>query len=207
MDNFASQGQTLPFTAPGGGVVSGTAYLIGSLLVVATHSADAAATFLGQVIGAVDVTKEVSEVWTEGLKLYWDDTNKEFTLESGGNTLIGIATQPINTAAVSLATDADASDLLISGLTAQILDYVQLATDDAVVTVTINGVATALVEGTDWTAATDDDTTATSLAAAIEALDGVKASATTDTVTAVAATGLAAANPAIGRVRLDGAAR
>jgi len=207
VENFAMSGQVLPFTAPSGGVVSGTAYLIGSLVVVATHSAAVGATFQGQILGAVDHAKDASEAWTEGQKLYWNDTSKKFTNVAGGNTLCGVAVQPIASAVVALATDADPSDLLISGMTLQVLDYAQLATDDAEVTVTINGTATVLVEGTDFTAETSDDVTATNLAAAIEALTGVKASAATDTVTVVPGTGTKATGLALGRVRLDGAAR
>jgi hypothetical protein len=95
----------------------------------------------------------------------------------------GDSLSAITWALVGLATDASAADLIISGMTLQVLDYAQLATDNAEVTVTIDGVTTVLVEGTDWTADTSDEATATSLAAAIDALDGVGATAATDTVT------------------------
>jgi predicted RecA/RadA family phage recombinase len=206
---FIAPGLVQEFTAPAGGVVSGSAYLIGTLLVIATETADAAAPFRGLVRGVADVAKVESETWTEGLKIYWDDTAKEFTLDSdtGSNPLVGAAVPPIVPVVVALATDVDPTDLVIVGLTLQVLDFAQLATDDAEVTVTINGVATVLVEGTDFTAATSDDVTATNLAAAIDAIDGVTATATTDTVTVVAGTGVAAATPTVGAVRLDGAAR
>ncbi len=216
MDNFVSSGEVLPFTAPGGGVVSGTPYLIDSILVIACQSAAAAASFEGQIVGAFDLPKEVSEAWTEGLKLYWDDSAKEITLSSGGNTLIGAAVQPIETAVVVLSHDSLEADLVTGtppALTLQVLDYAQLATDDTVVTVTINGVAFTAIEGTDWTSETSDDVAATNLAAAIDAMDGVSASAATDTVTVVPATGVKASSgviatvAALGRVRLDGVVR
>lgn len=59
-------------------------------------------------------------------------------------------------------------------------------------TVTVNG--TPLVQGTDWTAETDNDVTATNLAAAITGVTGVDASAAADTVTVVAATAGTAGN-------------
>jgi predicted RecA/RadA family phage recombinase len=202
-------GESLELTAPAGGVVSGTPYLIGTLLVVAEKSADAAAMFSALTKGAANVPKVPSEAWTEGLKIYWDDTAKKITLDddTGSNPLVGVAIRPINAATVTLATDADPSDLLISGFTLQVLDYAQLATDDAEVTVTINGTATVLVEGTDYTAETSDDVTATNLAAAIDALVGVTATAATDTVTVVPATGVLGTNLAVGAVRLDGVTR
>jgi hypothetical protein len=65
----------------------------------------------------------------------------------------------------------------------QVLDYAQLATDNTVVTVVLNGASTTKTEGSDWAAATNDDTTATNLAAAINAISGISASASSDVVT------------------------
>lgn len=206
MKNFVAPGKVMEFTAPSGGVVSGTAVLIGTLLVVAVDTIAQTLKFRGLAVGAVDHAKADQE-WTEGLKIYWDNSAKKMTSTASGNTLVGVAIQPIVPAVVALATDALAADLAIVGLTLQVLDFAQLATDDAQVTVTVNGVATVLVEGTDYTAVTSDEVTATNLAAAIDAIDGVSASAVTDTVTVTPSTGIAAASPSVGRVRLDGATR
>ena len=65
--------------------------------------------------------------------------------------------------------------------TATVVDYTNLAG----ATVTVG--TTVLTEGVDWTAATDNDTTAASLASAIDALPEVSAANTTDTVTITAA--------------------
>ena len=91
MKTYAQEAAVVSFTAPSGGVVSGTAYLIGSLLVVATHSAAEAATFQGQVTGIVTHAKTSAQAWTEGAKIYWDNSGKVFTTTSGGNTLVGVA--------------------------------------------------------------------------------------------------------------------
>jgi predicted RecA/RadA family phage recombinase len=206
VETFINPSLVQEFTAPGGGVVTGSGYLIGSLFVVATKTVAETLPFEGLVKGVVDLPKVADEGWTENLKLYWDTSPAGLTKEASGNTLIGVAVTPVS-AVVTLATDALAADLAIVGLTLQVLDFTQLASDDAEVTVTVNGVATVLVEGTDWTAATSDDATATSLASAIDALDGVTATAATDTVTVVPATGLSATNLSVGRVRLDGAVR
>lgn len=209
MKTYFEDGDVLTLTAPTGGVVSGTGYLVGSLVVVATKTVAQTLPFEGLAVGCVNVTKVAEETWTEGLKIYFDESEGKFTLDSdtGANPLVGVAVQPITSFVVTLATDALAVDLLISGMTLQVLDYAQLATDNAVVTVTINGVATDLTEGTDWTAATSDEATATSLASAIDALTGVSAAAVTDTVTVTPMTGTTATNGAVGCVRLDGAAR
>src|SRR3972149_5028302 len=151
----------MTLTAPSGGVVSGSAYLIGSLVVVATATVAQTLPFEALVVGMADLPKVAEEAWTEGAKLYWDVSPAGLTTVSSGNPLVGVAVQPIVPAAVSLATSALAADLLISGMTLQVLDFAQLASDDAVVTVTINGVAYALVEGTDWTAAASGDAPAT----------------------------------------------
>jgi predicted RecA/RadA family phage recombinase len=209
MKTYTEDGDVLTLTAPTGGVVSGTAYLVGSLVVIALKTVAQTLPFEALVVGCADVTKVAEETWTEGLKIYFDESEVKFTLDSdtGANPLVGVAVPPITPLVVTLATDALAVDLLISGMTLQVLDYAQLATDDAVVTVTINGVATNLVEGTDWTAATSNDATATSLASAIDALVGVSAAAVTNTVTVTPKTGTTAASAAVGRVYLDGAAR
>lgn len=209
MQNFYRPGKVITLTAPTGGVVSGTAYLIGSLVVVATKTVAQTLPFEALVKGVVTVPKVAEETWTDGLKIYFDESEGKFTLDddSAANPLVGVAVQPIVGTTVALATDALAADLLISGMTLQVLDYAQLASDNAEVTVTINGAATVLVAGTDWTAATSDDATATSLASAINALTGVNAAAVTDTVTVTASTGVSLASTATGRVRLDGAVR
>jgi predicted RecA/RadA family phage recombinase len=38
-----------------------------------------------------DLAKVSAQAWTEGAKIYWDDTAKNFTTTSGGNTLAGVA--------------------------------------------------------------------------------------------------------------------
>lgn len=205
MENYVAPGEVLEFTAPSGGVVSGSGYIIGSLFVVATETKAQTLKFSALVEGVVDLPKVEAEGWFENEKLYWDTSPAGLTNVSSGNTLVGVAVIPPESGnLVTLSTDALAADLLISGMTLQVLDFAQLASDNAEVTVTVNGVATVLVEGTDWTAGVSDDATATSLASAIDAISGVTAAAVTDTVTVtlVLFEGLTT-----GRVRLDGAVR
>ncbi len=93
MINYAQPGEAHLFTAPGGGVVSGLAYLIGSLVVIATVTADAAAMFTGKVVGVVEHAKVSAQAWAEGVPIYWDNSAKNFTTTVGANTLVGVAAE------------------------------------------------------------------------------------------------------------------
>lgn len=97
MQNAIGNSQPLTLTAPEGGVVSGGGYLIGSLFVVATESADAAAQFAALVEGVVELPRVDSEEWTEGLLLYWDEGEGKATIDddSANNVLIGRAVEDI----------------------------------------------------------------------------------------------------------------
>ncbi len=91
MKNKLLSGDTLTFTAPVGGVVSGTPLLMGSLLVVPTVSADAGASFSCERAGVFTLPKASGSAWTVGEKLYWDDTAKAITDTPTNNTLVGVA--------------------------------------------------------------------------------------------------------------------
>jgi predicted RecA/RadA family phage recombinase len=91
LENYSQPGEVVTLTAPTGGVVSGTAYLIGSLIVVALITVAETLSFTGQVAGVVTHAKVSAQAWTEGAKVYWDDTAKNFTTTSSGNTLAGVA--------------------------------------------------------------------------------------------------------------------
>lgn len=204
MKTFTAPGEVLNFVAPAGGVVSGNAYLIGAILVVATHDAVAGATFRGLAVGTVELPSS-DDVWTDLAKLYWNNTAKNVTTSASGNTLIGVATPPIVTNVVSFTTNSDPGDLSISGLVLTVLTFGNLAGEW--VDVNVNGIVTRLTEGVQWNAVTNNNTTATNLAAAIEAVAGVKASAATNAVTAVAGTSGRLNKPGFGNVRLDGVTR
>ena len=111
MDNYVQPGEVLSLTTPGGGVVSGLGYKIGSLVVIALTTvtaaqvtADPTIKFSALVRGVATVVKEGAgsgQVWSEGLKIYWDNNAKKFTVTSGGNTLVGAAVAAALTAAPS----------------------------------------------------------------------------------------------------------
>lgn len=91
MKNFVQHGDTLDMTAPAGGVIGGTAYLIGALFGVAVASADAGVKFSFRLVGVYTLPKATGEAWTEGAIVYWDNTAKKLTTTSEGNTKVGTA--------------------------------------------------------------------------------------------------------------------
>jgi len=91
MKNFVQPGHYLDLVAPSGGVVSGTAYLIGALLVVAQHSAAEGDGFVGVPDGVFTLPKKSTDTPGQGAALYWDNTAKELTTTASGNTKVGAA--------------------------------------------------------------------------------------------------------------------
>ena len=91
MDNFRQEAEVVTLTAPSGGVTAGLPYKIGSLVVVACITAAEGAQFTAIAAGVVSGPKTGSQAWTEGVKVYLDESPREFTTSSGGNTLCGVA--------------------------------------------------------------------------------------------------------------------
>jgi len=91
MRNYVQSGEVLPLTAPYA-VAAGAGFLVGSLFAVAVAAAANGAAVQGRTVGVYDLTKASGAV-TQGAKLYWDNTAKNVTTTSSGNTLIGVATQ------------------------------------------------------------------------------------------------------------------
>ena len=73
--------------------IKDTVYLLNSLPMLAINSADANAANIYLISGLIEYAKTSAQAWTAGVKLYWDDTAKEFTTASTGNTLAGIAAE------------------------------------------------------------------------------------------------------------------
>lgn len=90
MKNFVQRGDVLSLTAPYA-VAAGAGLLVGSLFAVATSAADNGAAVEGALTGVYDLAKVSAQAWTAGAKIYWDDTAKNCTTTSSGNTLIGVA--------------------------------------------------------------------------------------------------------------------
>ena len=84
MRNFVQPGDTLTLIAPYA-VASGAGLLVGSLFGVAKHDAAIGAPVETKRTGVIDLAKATGEAWTQGAKLYWDNTNKRLTTTAGGN--------------------------------------------------------------------------------------------------------------------------
>lgn len=92
MKNFIQPGGTLTLTAPYA-LTSGQGFLVGAIFAVAKADAASGASVEGLRAGAYDLAKATGEAWTQGVKVYWDNTNKRLTTTSSSNTLVGAATQ------------------------------------------------------------------------------------------------------------------
>jgi predicted RecA/RadA family phage recombinase len=89
--NFVQEADILEFTAPSGGVTSGTCVKIGDILVLALETAAVGVKFRGARTGVIDHAKLSAQAWTEGAQVNWDDTNKRFTTVTTGNYRAGVA--------------------------------------------------------------------------------------------------------------------
>ena len=78
----------MPYT-----VVAGAGVLKGSRFGVAINDATSGGVGVVETEGVFTLAKQTGQAWTEGLLLYWDDTNKVVTsaLAAGANKLIGTA--------------------------------------------------------------------------------------------------------------------
>ncbi|MFA6310603.1 MAG: capsid cement protein [Sterolibacterium sp.] len=89
--NFIQDGDTVTLTAPAGGVVSGTGYLIGTLFVVALVTAAEGASFDAMVEGVFTLPKTSAQAWAEGQKVFWDNSNHRADSDSTVGQLIGVS--------------------------------------------------------------------------------------------------------------------
>lgn len=94
MKNFRAPGDVLELTAPSGGVVAGTAYKIGSIIVVATHNAAVGEKFNGMAVGVFELAKVSAQAWTEGQQVNYDNATKLATTVTTGNFRLGVAAAP-----------------------------------------------------------------------------------------------------------------
>lgn len=100
MKNFVHTGNVVPLTAPYA-VNSGEGLLVGSIFGVAAIDVAVSEEVETAVTGVYDLAKTTPEAWAQGAKVYWDDTAREATTVATGNTLIGVATEAVISAAVA----------------------------------------------------------------------------------------------------------
>lgn len=92
MKGYIQDGDTLPLIAPYD-VVAGGGMLVGAIFAVAIAAALSGAPVQGRRRGVIDVPKATGQSWTQGVKLYWDNTAKNLTTTATDNTLVGAAAQ------------------------------------------------------------------------------------------------------------------
>lgn len=111
MNNFLKPGNTMSYTAPAGGVVSGGGYLIGALFVVATGTVAAGLPFEGTTAGMFTLAKTTGEgALVEGQPAYWDVVNAKFSIDPTVGQL------PIGTVAAAALTGDTTGTVRLHGL-------------------------------------------------------------------------------------------
>lgn len=93
MKNFIQPGEEISLVAPYT-VVSGAGLLVGSIFGVASNDATIGSNVEARLEGVFQLAKLSSEVWTQGVLIYWDNTNKWCTIVPTSNKLIGVAVLP-----------------------------------------------------------------------------------------------------------------
>jgi len=110
MKNYVSPGDMVTLVAPAN-VSSGKGFLVGALFAVAATDALAGEEVVGSTTGIFNLDKVSAQAWTQGAKIYWDNTAKLCTTTATGNTPIGHAVagavNPSSTGRVRLATLID----------------------------------------------------------------------------------------------------
>lgn len=104
MRNFIAIGNTITVLAAAA-ATSGDGVLVGALFGVAAHNAAVGDELVVNVTGVYELPKTPSQAWTQGQKVYWDNTNKRATSGATDNTLIGVAYAAVGgTAAETIGT-------------------------------------------------------------------------------------------------------
>lgn len=122
--NFVKEGNYLTLTAPTGGVVSGSMYLIGAILVVAVVSAAVGDEFEGAVCGVWELPKTSANTPAQGALAYWNDTAKEVTTTATGNKLIGVFIK-------AYGAGTTAAQVRLNGSASQLMSLISDITKDA----------------------------------------------------------------------------
>ncbi|MGV8987810.1 MAG: DUF2190 family protein [Cypionkella sp.] len=91
MQNYVQPGENLTLAAPYD-VASGAGALIGSIFGVASTTTTSGNDCVFVTEGVFLLAKTAGQAWTQGAKVYWDNTAKNVTTTVGSNTLIGVAT-------------------------------------------------------------------------------------------------------------------
>lgn len=91
--NFIQRGNVLDFTAPAGGVIAGSGYIIGDLFIIALNTEKAGKSFSAQCAGVFKLPKLAGASFAEGAPVYWDSDNSQaIETQAASEPLIGHTT-------------------------------------------------------------------------------------------------------------------
>lgn len=90
MTNFIEKGHVIEFTVPSGGVTSGAAVLIGSMVGIAASTGEEDDVIAVNLTGVYEVPKASGAI-EKGARLYYDEGSEDFTTTAEGNTFAGFA--------------------------------------------------------------------------------------------------------------------
>lgn len=111
MKNWIQPGDQITVVAPSAIASGGLGVLVGSIFGVSVGPAANAADIEIATRGVFRLAKATGAAWTQGQRLYWDDTAKNVTGTVGTNKLIGVA------AAAAASGDTVGSVLLTGAFT------------------------------------------------------------------------------------------
>jgi predicted RecA/RadA family phage recombinase len=112
MKNYVQPGNTLPLTAPSGGVTGGVGYVIGAIFAVAHDAAAQGAEFQGATVGVFALAKSGSLTFTQGEAVFWDNTAKAVKKTATGYFKIGTAIAAVGSSATTINVRLNGTDVV-----------------------------------------------------------------------------------------------
>lgn len=136
--NFVQDGMVLNVTMPYARASSGLGVKVGAIFGVTMDGYANAAEGRIECCGVHELAKTSAQAWTQGQRLFWDDTNKRLDSDSAVGMYVGYATEaaanPSSTGKVRLCPSgplAEGAQATIAALT--VSDAVALAAADATI--------------------------------------------------------------------------
>lgn len=190
MQNYVQPGKFLTLVAPRA-LDSGEGFKVGSQFAVATSDSLISVDVEGLTEGVVSLTKLSAQAWTQGEKIYWDDTNHWCTSVSTAGILIGVATEiAANPSATGIVKLCDCPPEMLTGTVATIAaltDSTGASTPDSTLADGLTSVApdayTAPIAGAVPVVSNAATDLSTIVAPAVANLRGIVATLVTDVTT------------------------
>jgi len=91
MPGFIQPGRHITIAASPVAVAANVGLLVGFMFGVTQAAAAQNEQVVIDTMGVHELAKAGAQAWTQGAKIYWDNTNKNCTTTATANTLIGVA--------------------------------------------------------------------------------------------------------------------